>query len=74
MVVIHTQPKCVQCRFAKNYLQHHQIPFQEVDLTTNAKAKANLQKHGWKVTPVIQVGNEWFAGFQPQRLQALVER
>ncbi|WP_322191923.1 glutaredoxin family protein [Limosilactobacillus fermentum] len=74
MIIIYTQDDCLQCHFAKRYLQERHIEFKEVNISKDLKAKKMLIKDGWRRTPVMVVNNQWFSGFQPHRLKKLEQQ
>ncbi|XJS09864.1 glutaredoxin family protein [Aerococcaceae bacterium WGS1372] len=74
MITVYSKPNCVQCTFTKKHLEEHGIKYEEIDVTQDEQALAELEFHKFKSVPVVRVGtfdNAW-AGFRPDRLDELV--
>ncbi|MFC0270715.1 glutaredoxin family protein [Metabacillus herbersteinensis] len=73
-VIIYTQPECPPCKIVKQFLNHHQVPFQEVDITKNEQARNKLiHEIKSSSTPTVTVDSEVVAGFDLARLEKLLE-
>lgn len=73
-VIVYTQPDCPPCKIVKQYLEHHQVPFQEVDITQNEQARYKLiNKLKSSSTPTVTVDSEVVTGFDLPRLEKLLE-
>lgn len=73
MITIYSKPNCMQCTFAKNYLNDKNVEFKEVDITTDPKAVEHIKSLGFQAVPVIEApGHEPFFGFRPDRLEELI--
>jgi glutaredoxin-like protein NrdH len=70
-VTVFSKNKCVQCDATKAYLKDKGIPFEIVDLATNPEAYDTLIEAGFQAAPVVFAGDESWAGFRPDRLDAL---
>jgi hypothetical protein len=59
----------------REFLSHHQVPFVERNIRWNPDAQQELRElTGQLVVPALVVGDEWFLGYDPELLQALVTR
>jgi len=56
----------------KSWLKKHEIEFEERNISTNNDDHASLLKMGYKVTPVIVVGDETIVGFSPTKLMEVL--
>lgn len=52
-------------------LDRQGVAYQVVDVSQNAEAAAQIQAWGYRQVPVVQVGDEHWSGFRPDRLAAL---
>jgi len=73
-VTLYTKPDCQACRLTKQRLDHHGIPHQVVDVTTDPDAYNHVtQNLGYTSAPVIDAGNgNHWSGFRPDRIQGLL--
>jgi glutaredoxin-like YruB-family protein len=72
-ITVYTQPDCPPCKIVKQFLDHHQLSYEVLDITKNAKAKEELiHKYNSFSTPTVVVGNEVVAGFDLQKLEVLL--
>ncbi len=69
-VVIFTSPSCVWCTRAKNYFKQREIKFTAVDITKNAQAAKDCERHGCRGVPVILIGGTyWICGFDEKKIE-----
>ncbi|MBM7621790.1 glutaredoxin-like YruB-family protein [Bacillus tianshenii] len=72
-VTVYTQPDCPPCHVVKQFLQHHNIPFETVDISEDPRAKEylvyELQSFS---TPTVTVDEDVVKGFDLQTLQKLL--
>ncbi len=68
-VVLFTSPSCIWCTRAKSYFRQNKIRFKEIDITKDAKAAKDCQKHGCRGVPVVLVGNKWICGFDQKSIE-----
>lgn len=58
---------------AKDFLQEHNIPFEDVDVSTDMeRQKEMIEKSGQMGVPVITVGEELIIGFDKPHLMMLL--
>lgn len=60
------------CNWAKEFLSHHGIPFEERDVSNDEAAVAELEKRSLMTTPVILIGDQVVVGFDKARLAKLL--
>jgi glutaredoxin len=73
-VVVYSQPGCVYCGKAKEFLSQNKIEYTERNIADDKTALAELEKLGYKTTPVIVVDGEVVAGFDRAKLENLLLR
>ena len=71
MVTVYSKPNCVQCTQTKKYLDKKGINYTTIDITEDAEAYDLIIEKGFKAVPVVNAGSEWWAGFQPDRLDSI---
>ncbi|BCB03167.1 glutaredoxin family protein [Bacillus sp. KH172YL63] len=70
-VTLYTQPDCPPCEVVKMFLKEHTIPYKEINIAENEKARKHLinQLKSYS-TPTITVDDTVISGFN---LEALSE-
>ena len=56
----------------KSWLKEHEVEFEERNISKNNDEHASLLKMGYKVTPVIVIGDETIVGFSPTKLMEVL--
>ena len=77
-VLLFTQPGCLSCELMRIYLQAREIPFQELDISTDLDARRSMtEKYDSTETPtLIFVSGEIedvIVGFDPVRLDQYLD-
>lgn len=77
-LVVYSRDNCPQCKFTKEFLKKHDIPFETVNVEVQDGALEILRHYGWQSLPVVSIDDElsdqtktWF-GFRPDRLESLL--
>ncbi len=71
-VVVYSTPLCEPCEQLKSYLRGRGIAFRVRDLLMDEDAAAELEQHNIWSAPAISVGDEFVAGFDRTRVDALL--
>ena len=72
-ITIYSTPTCGYCKMAKEYLASKNIPYTEVDVSTDrAKQEAMIAKSGQYGVPVIDVDGKVIVGFDKNKLNEYV--
>ena len=72
-VVVYSTPTCPWCAKAKQFLENHNIPYRNVDVTDDEAGREEMVRlSGQMGVPVIRAGEEVVVGFDLERLQKLV--
>ena len=62
-VIIYTTRTCPHCSRAKDLLKRKKIPFQEIDVTEDAKKRKEAEeRYGWMTVPIIVIGDKCIGG------------
>jgi glutaredoxin-like protein NrdH len=69
-VVVYSQAGCPNCYVAIEYLSGKGVAVQVRDIRRDPAALQELLDGGFQTTPVIKIGDEMIAGFDPTRLDA----
>ena len=68
MTTVYSKPNCVQCTATKTYLTNKGIEFDTIDITQDPEALDLILGKGFLSAPVVNSGDDWWAGFQPDLL------
>jgi glutaredoxin-like protein NrdH len=71
-VIVYTKPACVQCDATKRSLDKAGIEYSTVDVTVDMEAFEMLINKGFKSMPVVNAGDDWWSGFNPDKINGLV--
>ena len=72
-VAVYTQPNCPPCKVVKEFLRHHNIEFEEFDVSKDKDARHRLiNKYNSYSTPTVVVGENIVAGFDLPALEKLL--
>lgn len=72
-VILYSQPGCPPCYAAKQFLTARNIPFEYKDVQADPAALRELVGFNSRSTPTIVVGEEVMIGFDPDRLESLLQ-
>lgn len=72
-VVLFTTPTCKWCTTAKQYLKKNEIKFKTIDITKDAKAAKDCERHGCRGVPVFLIGSRWICGFDQKAIDKALE-
>lgn len=74
MIKIYSKPKCMGCKFAKEYLDERNVPYEEIDTYNTEGALEHIKELGFQGLPVIELeGFDPFQGFAPDLLNKMIE-
>ncbi len=71
MTTVYTKPACVQCDMTKRMLDKLEIDYDTVDITQDDSALEMVMSMGFKSAPVVITDSDSWAGFQPDKINAL---
>jgi methionine-S-sulfoxide reductase len=67
---VFSTPGCSGCRAVKEFLKSRGVEFTEVDMASDGEARDFiLEKTGFIGSPVVQIGDEFITGFDPEKMQ-----
>ncbi|HSY59402.1 MAG TPA: glutaredoxin domain-containing protein [Terriglobales bacterium] len=73
-ILFFTQPGCLSCELMRVYLQAREIVFEEVDISNDVEARRTMsEKYRSNETPTIVIDAEVITGFDPARLDELLD-
>jgi glutaredoxin-like protein NrdH len=74
-IKVFTEQFCPACTMTKDYLAHHQIAAQLIDVTTDHAASAALKQLGYNSLPLVLVDEDGqmrvWTGYRPDLLATL---
>lgn len=68
--VVYMQPGCPACHQAMEYLSRKGVTVERHDIRSDPKALQELLDRGFRVTPVILIGDAAIPGFDPEKIDA----
>ena len=71
-ITVYTKPACVQCDATKRALDKIGLEYNTVDATTDEAVYDMLVEKGFKAMPVVNAGDDWWSGFNPEKINGLV--
>lgn len=71
-VTVYTKPNCVQCDATKRTLDKLGVAYNTIDATTDDAVYEMLIEKGFRAMPVVNAGDEWWSGFNPEKINGLV--
>ena len=71
MTTVYTKPACVQCDMTKRMLDKIGVEYKTVDITEDQEALDLILGMGFKAAPVVITESDAWAGFQPDKINAL---
>jgi glutaredoxin 3 len=73
-IVVYTQPDSLPCEAVKLFLKHRKAKFQERCVAYDEEALHELaEKYNSRSTPTVVIDDEVLIGFDPERLDQLLE-
>jgi methionine-S-sulfoxide reductase len=73
-VKVYSTPRCHNCHEIKEFLTAKHVEFEEIDLASNATARAMIiEKTGHLGAPIVQIGNEFIFGYDPKKMESLLK-
>ena len=70
-ITVYTKPACVQCNMTKKALDKLGLDYDLVDVTEDQDAFDKIVGMGFMAAPVVISGDASWAGFQPEKINAL---
>ena len=72
-IEIYTTPTCQYCKMAKEYMKQKGVEFKEYNVTEDPEALQELVRlTGRRSVPVITCGKDVMVGFDPGRLEQMI--
>ncbi|PIN90962.1 NrdH-redoxin [Candidatus Pacearchaeota archaeon CG10_big_fil_rev_8_21_14_0_10_34_76] len=69
-ITIYSTPDCPWCKKTKEFFKEHKIEFNDVDVSSDAKAADEMiKKSGQKGVPVIDANGKIIVGFDEHSLK-----
>ncbi len=73
-ITMYVTPTCGYCIQAEEYMNERAIRYNRKDVTTSDAAMKDFRRLGGKGVPLIIMGNEQMAGFEPGRFEQMRRR
>ena len=72
-VIVYSKTACGKCVFTKKWLESKGIPYEEKRTDLDEDARNEVIEMGYQELPVVVAGSEHWSGYQPEKLEELVE-
>lgn len=70
-ITIYSTPTCPYCKQAKQYLSSKNLPYKDIDVSSDEKAANEMiQKSGQMGVPVIDIDQQIIVGYQKNAIDA----
>lgn len=74
-MIVFSTPTCGWCRKVKEFLREKNIQFQEIDVSQDPKAAADMiRKSGQQGVPQIWIDNVPVVGFDKEKIIKLIQK
>ena len=74
-VQIYTTSTCPWCKKVKEFLKQKKIPYKELDVSDNLKAReALIKKSGQMGVPVLDIDGKIIVGYDPDAIMQVLSR
>ncbi len=73
-ITVYSKPSCVQCTATYRALDKLGLDYEVIDLAEDEAALLEVMALGYQQVPVVVDGEEHWAGFRPDRIQAAAQR
>jgi glutaredoxin len=72
-LTLFTRPDCPPCDWLKAWLRERNLAFEEHDVSVDQRAVFQLVRtYGSQSTPTLIVGDQVLIGFEPEKIQAVL--
>ncbi len=68
-IKIYSTPTCPHCKEAKKFFEEKGIPYTDINVAEDMKARQELISKGQMAVPVIDIDGEWVIGFDRKKLE-----
>ena len=68
-IKIYSTPTCPHCKEAKAFFAEKGIPYTDINVVADLKARQELISRGHMAVPVIDIDGEWVVGFDRKKMQ-----
>lgn len=70
-VIVYTNPNCQPCKATKRKLDKEGIPYSEVNIQEDEKAKERVRALGYSSAPVVMTDDDHWSSFRPDKIAEL---
>ncbi|KPK98854.1 MAG: glutaredoxin [Omnitrophica WOR_2 bacterium SM23_72] len=72
-VKVYSTPTCPWCIRTKQFLKDNNIPFEDVDVSSNQQAAEEMiQKSGQMGVPVLDINGQIIVGFDKEKINSVL--
>ncbi|EME36563.1 Glutaredoxin-like protein NrdH, required for reduction of Ribonucleotide reductase class Ib [Kocuria palustris PEL] len=70
-ITVYSKPGCVQCQATMRKLDKRGAAYEVRDVTQDQDAYAHVRELGYQQVPVVEVGQQHWSGFRPDKISGL---
>lgn len=70
-ITVYSKPGCVQCQATMRKLDKRGAAYEVRDVTEDQDAYAHVRELGYQQVPVVEVGQQHWSGFRPDKISGL---
>ena len=70
-ITVYSKPGCVQCQATISKLDKRGAAYEVRDVTQDQDAYAHVRELGYQQVPVVEVGQQHWSGFRPDKISGL---
>lgn len=67
-IIVYSKPSCVQCTATYRALDNKGLTYEIKDVSQDDQALERLKQLGYLQAPVVQVGDQHWSGFRPDKI------
>ncbi len=73
-ILMYCTPWCPDCRKARTWLKENEIPYVEIDISTNLSAARQVREwgEGYQITPVFDIDGQIIVDFNQAELEKVI--
>lgn len=72
-VKVYSTPTCPYCEALKNFLEEHNILFEDIDISADDKSREEVcQKTGKMEVPMVEIDGNVMVGFDKEKIKSLL--
>lgn len=71
-ITVYSRPSCVQCNATKRWIKNHGGSYEEKNVDADPEALQHVLDAGVQQLPFVETDEDSWAGYQPDKLKAVI--